>query len=208
MIELAKGIRFPTKEEVCCVPNMEKKYDNEKKIFESDSKKIVNGYTVSESDDERFKFSFEINIDVSRLRNLFWDIGTALFSELDEIYCIYGLKDSEEMELTDYKNKGLIRKTLEQYKYSFVNDGFLAVGIAFDKEIIEEVFIETYKYIRMYTSQMDKMLEVFNKYDLKEVQDMRFIDEFLVVSESMFDEENGIPHADDIVEELNKIFNS
>ena len=31
MIELAKGIRFPTKEEVCCVPNMEGLYEAAKK---------------------------------------------------------------------------------------------------------------------------------------------------------------------------------
>lgn len=34
MIELAKGIRFPTKEEVCCVPNMEGQYEAAKKEFD------------------------------------------------------------------------------------------------------------------------------------------------------------------------------
>ena len=104
MIELAKGIHFPTKEEVCTVPDYEAEYEAAKKAFDANKENICNGYIISESDDPRFKYAYEINIDASRLWDFFWDIGKALFSELDDIYCIYGLKD-EEMQLTDYKTK-------------------------------------------------------------------------------------------------------
>ena len=204
MIELAKGIHFSTKEEVCCVPNMEGQYEAAKKEFDAASKNIVNGYVVGESDDSRFKYYFEINIDSSKVWDLFWDIENVLFAELDEIYCVYGLKD-EEAELSDYKDKSFIKKTLEKYKFSIVNDGFLSVGIAFDKVIVEEVFIESYKYLKVYTSQFDKIVEILGKYDLKENPNLRFIDEFIVASESMADEEKGIPHADTIVEELREL---
>ena len=56
-------------------------------------------------------------------------------------YCIYGLKD-EEMQLTDYKTKEYVKSVFEKFKYSIVHDGFLSVAISFDKEIVEEVFIE------------------------------------------------------------------
>ena len=205
MLELPKGIHFPTKEEVCSVPDMEAEYESAKKTFNENKENISNGYLISESDDPRFRFAYEINIDASRLWDFFWDISQALFGELDDIYCIYGLKD-EEMSLTDYKPKDYIKSVLEKYKYSIVHDGFLSVGVAFDKEIVEEVFIESYKYLRIFTTQKDKVDSVLSKYDLKENPDMRFIDEFIVVSETVSDESKGILHPDDIVDELSKAF--
>ena len=186
---------------------MEAKYKAAKKEFDSESKYITNGYNLSvNEEDVKFKFVYEINIDSSRLWNLFWDIGNALFEEFDNIYCIYGLKD-EEMELTDYKDKSYIKKILEKYKYSIVNDGFLSVGIAFDKDIIEEVFIESFKYLRVFTSQKEKIQSVLAMYNLHEKQDLRFIDEFFVCSETVADAENGVLHPDDIVKKLDKAFN-
>ncbi len=206
MIELAKGIHFPTKEEVCIAPNMEAKYTSAKKDFERNKNNITNGYMFSENEDYKgFKFAYEINIDASLLWDLFWDIGDTLFEELDDIYCIYGLKD-EEMELTDYKPKDCIKSVLEKYKYSIVNDGFLSVGIAFDKEIIEEVFIESFKYLRVYTSQKDKLDAVLEKYNLKENPNLRFIDEFIVCSETVADDSKNVLHPDDIVKALDNAF--
>ena len=205
MLELPKGIYFPTKEDVCSVPGMEAEYESAKKAFEENKENITNGYVISESDDPRFKFAYEVNIDASRLWDFFWDISEAMFGELDDIYCIYGLKD-EEMQLTDYKPKEYIKSVLEKYKYSIVHDGFLSVGVAFDKEIIEEVFIESYKYIRILTTQKNEVESVLAKYDLHENTDIRFIDEFIVASETVEDKSNGILHPDDIVEELSKAF--
>ena len=206
MIELVKGIHFPTKEEFCSVPNMEARFATEKERFDIDNKYISNGYTVTENEkDTRYKFIYEINIDASRLWSLFWDIGNVLFEELDEIYCIYGLKD-EEMELTDYRDKYYIKKILEKYEYSIVNDGFLSVGIAYDKEIVEEVFIESFKYLRVFTSQRGKIETVLAKYNLPEKQNLKFIDEFIVCSETVADAEKGILQPEDIVKDLNNIF--
>ena len=123
----------------------------------------------------------------------------------EEFRSLYGLKD-EEMELTDYKPKDCIKSVLEKYKYSIVNDGFLSVGIAFDKEIIEEVFIESFKYLRVYTSQKDKLDAVLEKYNLKENPNLRFIDEFIVCSETVADDSKNVLHPDDIVKALDNAF--
>jgi len=209
MLELAKGIHFPSKSEFCCTPEIKKsEYIKAKEIFDSECENITNGYKIiiQNQKDTGYKYYFEINVDASLLWNLFWDIGDTLFDELNNIYCIYGFKDSEDFELGDYKDKKYIKSVLQKYEYSIVNDGFLSLGIAFDKGIVEEVLIDSFKFLRVFTSQKEKLLSVLEKYNLSEKTDIRFIDEFAVVSETVANQENNVLHPEDIINELNEVF--
>jgi hypothetical protein len=116
------------------------------KIKRRNGANIFEGYTIFGNEDNEYPYRFfaRINIDNSRLWNLF----KALFVQLpEEIACIYHHIDNEPT-LGSYDDKFSILHILDEYETEITKDGFIEIGvIAHYQDFLEEVFITKWKYI-------------------------------------------------------------
>jgi|GEM_PF-2696883 len=123
-LQLAPTIRTPRPDEV---PQHKDILDN---IQRKQIANIVEGFTLREnaSHEQPFTFYCEINIDNSKLWHLF---QAFLLQFPDEVYFIYGHKDTDTLICTSYKDKFEILNMLSPYETELTQDGFLKFGVAF-----------------------------------------------------------------------------
>ena len=195
MLKLAIGIRIPDKSEIPAT------YDFEKIAFDRNNSKIEQGYSVKSSG-SGFDYSdyFEVNIHIDQLWDFFWSLTDEIIA--DDCYCVFGIKDSDYY-LSSYFNKNFIKENLEKYRYSLTEDGFLAFGLACQNENgFNEILVESFKYIKIWSNKPDLIKKVLSFHHIEYLPDIAFIDQFPVVSLSLADEEKGIKHSLDIIDEL------
>ncbi|TGL50625.1 hypothetical protein EHQ61_09460 [Leptospira wolffii] len=73
-----------------------------------------------------------------------------------------------------------------EYRFELLNDGFLAFGIAHNDEYgLNEVLVEAFKYIKIWTTEESRVRKLLHSFLLESHDDLRFMDEFPVVLESL-----------------------
>ncbi len=154
---------------------------------------IVNGYTLkskSEAPTNKnlpFKFYAEINIDNSRLWNLFLEL-TKLFPS--EVALLFGHVDAE-VNYGNYTKKDNLLNFLKSYEKELVADTFLNFGIIYhtNEELIE-AFIDESKYIKFWGVDTTEFVKIMTTFDLENIEDLEFVDEYPKVREvlRLFDE--------------------
>lgn len=164
------------------------------KLEEIENANIIEGYKLHHKDDNPenlnlpFNFFSEINIDSSRL----WDLFIALSADLpEEVSLIFGHIDSEPT-YGKYVNKKDLIRFLSQYRKELTQDTFMFFGLIFnDDNKLIEVFIDESKYIKYWGTDEITFRNHLFKFNVKEISDLNFIDEFPKVRESLnqFDEE-------------------
>src|SRR5882757_5510157 len=141
-LQLAPTIRTPHPDEV---PQRQDILD---KIKLRQTANIIEGFTLrnNSSHEQPFKFYSEINIDNSKLWNLF---KTFLVQFPDEISFIYKHIDAEIPNFSPYKDKFEILNVISSYELELTQDGFLEFGIMFHvDDFFEEAFIKKAKYLQ------------------------------------------------------------
>jgi hypothetical protein len=202
MIELPKTIRPARFDEI---PKNSTAFERLQKI---DNAKIVEGYTfkLKEADNEEhkkipFKFYSEININNSRL----WDLIIVLTDLLPDLSSlIIGDSDSEP-NYCDYIEKIDLIDKLNKFKTELTEDPFLEWGIIYnDKEVLTEIFVPDSKYIKFWGVDTDGFKTIMTKFDLNQVDDLEFIDEYLKVREPLRLFTNSIMDTNELINELKK----
>ena len=200
MLELPPTIRLPRPDEL---PNNPEVFE---RLKEREKANIVEGYKLSHNTTHAlpFKFYVEININNSRL----WDLFKALANQLpDNLSCIYNLYE-EEAIFSVYKAKTVILTQLDNYKIELTQDCNLEFGLIYQADDeLEEVFVSDSKFLKVWGNNEVSFTQLMNDFGLKEISELNFIDEFpkVVGPLTMFNEKAR--KTETIIEELNAFFN-
>ena len=199
MYKLPIGIRIPSHDEY---PSG---YDIDKLDSERASANIVEGYRIDEVHNNKFTYFAEINIDADKIWDLYIKLTRALIPE--RAYGLIAFKDAEH-ELSDFADRERVLGLFADYKYELTNDGYLEFGIAhYDDISLNEVLVKSFKYLQVWISNRDKFISVMNEFGLLQYNNLQFIDEFPVVSESLTNIiPQGTRHYSLVIEEIKKKF--
>jgi hypothetical protein len=175
------------------------------KLKEMEVANIVEGYTITlnKSSIYNYKFYSEINIDNSRL----WDLlKTFIISFPGDVSFIFNHLDDEPIH-GDYDDKYTILNKIEPYKIELTQDCFLEFGIINETETnLEEIFIESTKYLKYWGSDTQKFQKIMNEYNLTEFHDLNFFDEFPNVKETLANFKSDFIGTHSLVEYFKTIF--
>lgn len=177
-LQLPKTIRTARVDELPVTTN------NLEWIEESKTAKIVEGFVIKLNGTKELPFDFfcEINIDNSKLWKLFKDF---FVSFPDEISFIFYHIDSEPI-YSKYEDKFKILNEIEKFETELTQDGFLEWGIIYhDENILKEVLIKKPKYVQFWGVDKDEFLKIMEKNSITEIEEMKFIDEYPLVTEAL-----------------------
>lgn len=166
---------------------------------------ISEGYKLTAIHEEKFTHFVEINIDVDNLWSLFVALSDRLLG--DTAYGVVGFKD-EKPTLSNFTKKQSIIDIFNKYKFELANDGFIQFGIAdYDESSLNEIFITSFKYFQVWTTNYNELIETLNNFQLLEQENLNFIDEFPVVSDALSpDIKSGVRHYSEVIDEIEKKF--
>ena len=166
---------------------------------------IREGYTLrpNPSTDVPFRFFSEINIDNSRL----WDLFTALAARMpNELSLIYGHID-EESAYGRYLPKEELLEALAPYRLELTQDGMLEAGLIYqDEERLEEVFIRRAKYLQFWGVDEAAFRNVMQTFGLEPVEGLSFIDDFPLATEPLRQHRPEARDTDEVLKELAERF--
>ncbi|GAA0734421.1 hypothetical protein GCM10009430_49390 [Aquimarina litoralis] len=202
-LELPKTLRAPEIDEV----PMNSSVSERLKLRET--AKIVEGFKILPKDNNpenkelAFKFYAEINIDNSKL----WDLILELSKQMpDKISLIFNHSDCDP-EYGKYSDRNQTIDFLSKYKTEIISDTFIDIGMIFhsDSELIE-IFVPESKYIKFWGVNQESFLKSMNKFDLKEIDGIEFVDEYPKVREPLrFFDKNTID-SNELIELLRTNF--
>lgn len=171
MLKLPITIRIPTDDEIAYRPDIEEILQRRRRA------NIREGYTLEMNDTRRLPYRFQatINIDNSRL----WDLFQALAATLPaKVSCVYGLFE-EESETTALLQKQFVLNELEKYREELTQDCGLQFGLLFQtKEILLELGVSESKYIRYWGAELERFKLLMQSFRLPVVKGLEFIDEY------------------------------
>ena len=174
-LELPITLRSPEMNEVPMNSSVMERLELRKKA------KIVEGFKILPKDNnpenEEFAFNFyaEININNSRLWNLILELSKQM---PNEISLIFNHSDCET-EYGKYSDKKQTFEFLAKYKTEIISDTFIEIGMIFhsNSELIE-IFVTESKYIKFWGVDQESFLTTMEKFDLKEIEGIEFVDEY------------------------------
>lgn len=179
-LELPQTIRFADREEIPNDPAILKRW------AESGSANIVQGYTfrLNENNSENeligFNFYSEINIDNSNL----WNLIMALSETMPDVAAVLFGHTDFDINYGNYEEKIAILEFISQYKKEITQDAFISFGLIYnDKESLIEIFIDESKYIKYWGVDENFFRKIMNDFNLKEIENLEFIDEYPKVRE-------------------------
>ncbi|MFV0179314.1 hypothetical protein OBK28_07010 [Empedobacter falsenii] len=181
-LKLPITLRFPEESEVPMNSSVLER------LRESKNANIVPGYVFKLKDDNpenidlAFEFYAEINVDNPKL----WHLITALSKTLPE-YCalIFGHSDFE-INYGDYYNKLEILDFLKKYEIELTQDTFLNWGLIYhDENNLTEIFVDESKFLKYWGNDEKQFRKIMNDFDLNEIQNLEFIDEYPKVRENI-----------------------
>jgi hypothetical protein len=200
-LKLPPTIRTPRLDEVPQRP------ETIQKIRERQLAKIVEGYTINDNDSKEYPFKFyaEVNIDNENL----WLILKTLIMQLpDEISLIYGHIDNDPA-YSEYLDKYALLNHLEPFKTELTQDGFLEFGVIFQVEtFMVEIFIKKAKYIQYWGMDKECFRKTMNDYGIYEIQDLNFIDEYPLMTESLRLYKSDILETNALLDHFDTLFNN
>ena len=201
---LPKTIRFPEENEVPMNSSVLER------LRESKNANIVPGYVFKLKDDNPdnidlpFEFYAEINIDNPQL----WSLIITLSEETLPENCalIFGYIDSE-INYGFYENKFEILKYLEDYKTELIHDTLLIWGLFYhDNENLTEIYVDESKYLKYWGNNEEKFRNIMNQFNLSEIENLEFIDEYPKVRENINLHFENITETGELIETLRQTY--
>ncbi|HBF35925.1 MAG TPA: hypothetical protein DDW50_01220 [Firmicutes bacterium] len=198
--KLALGVRIPRNDEY------PKGYDPNEIKKKRDLANIVEGFVLNGVSKKKFSHYAEVNVDVDKIWEVFCGIAKQIIK--NEAYGIIGLKD-EEPKLSGFTKLEKVIEVFEKFKFELTNDGYLEFGIAhYDENTLNEVFISSFKYMKIWTTKKDSLVEILNGYGIQQIENLQFIDEYPIVSEALSTGlMKGIRHYSEVIENIEREFN-
>ncbi len=173
------------------------------KIKDAQVADISEGYklTMLQNDDKPYKFFAQININNSKLWDLFIRLVDAIPSPAA---FIYGFKDGVD-RFSPYTEKEGIIQIIEKYKYELTVDGYLQFGfIHFHDDVLIEVYVDCSKYIKYWGVEIEKFNSIMRIFELKENNVLKFIDEFPKITEALRHFNQDVLDSETILENISR----
>ncbi|SOD14695.1 hypothetical protein [Pedobacter xixiisoli] len=198
-LELPPTIRIANLDEV---PKTNNYID---RIIDSKTAKIIEGFTFQENTEHKLPFSFfsEINVDNSQL----WKVFKALtLSYEEEISFIFNHVDAEP-NYSEYCDKYEVLNKIEDYQVELSQDGFIEFGVIYhDDDKLKEAYVKKAKYIQFWGNDKDEFLEIMHQFSLYQIDDLKFIDDFPLVTESLYSSNPNTIRTEKLLETFRNIF--
>ncbi len=181
-LELPITLRTPEPNEVPLNSSVSERLEKRK------TANIVEGYTINfkenDSDNEnlQFKFYSEINIDNSKL----WELFICLSDLLPEEVALLSGHIDAELNFGNYCPKWQILEYLKKYEKELVGDTFMNFGLIFHSDVVLiEIFIDESKYIKFWGLDEKSFKHILQKFNLQQVDNLEFVDEYPKVREPL-----------------------
>lgn len=144
--------------------------------------RIEEGFVLERFEDRSWTYFARVNVDAPRL----WDVFESLVGALPErVGPIVG-SHGEEPALLPYQPRADALSVLRLYRTELSLDGFLEFGLIHQTDAItEEVFVPSAKYVKVWGRDEDGFRERMKAFGIDEVPDLRFVDEFPLMSCSL-----------------------
>lgn len=194
-LETPPTLRTPNLDEIPQVQNVIEA------IQKSHTAKIVEGFVIHCNDNPEFPYKFysEININNSRLWNLFRALALHL---PNEISLIFNHAD-EEANFGSYQDKYIVIDKLSNFTVELSQDCFLEFGVMHQTDdFLEEVFVDCTKYIKYWGMDEDWFRMVMNDFNLTEIPDLNFMDEFPKVREALRMHAENVLETEELIGKL------
>jgi hypothetical protein len=177
-LEMAHGIRFPRDDEYRWSQD-----DERDRVAQA---KLTTGYVLREAVDAAFSTFFEANVHASGIWTCFCDLVAALLPEVAAP--LVQFKNAEPSYGT-YAARADGLGVFQPHASFLQHEGYLGFGMMFQyRGMTEEVFVHPAKYLQVWTNKPDSARAVFARHGLVEVPDLRFINEYPMVTEALADE--------------------
>lgn len=197
---LPQGIRIPNVDEYPSSINVDEINHNRL------AAQIVQGYNITSVENKNYTHFIKANVDADKIWTVFVALANAILPDI--AYGILGFKDGDDDVLSNYTYKTNIINILKNYAYELTNDGYLTFGIAFnDKTVLNEIFVSSFKYFKIWTNSISDVISVLNSFEIYEIKNLKFIDEFPVCSMALNEDmRNGVRHYTQVTEEIKTKF--
>jgi hypothetical protein len=162
--------------------------------------RIEEGFVLVHPDGpDRWTYFAKVNVDAHKL----WDTFEVLAATLpDHVGAIAGFSN-EEPELLPYANRTDIMSVLRLFKKELSLDAFLEFGItAQTRTEIEEVWLCGEKYFKVWGRDEASFRAVMDKLGLREVPELRFVDEFPHSHTTLSHLDTSALHAAEVLDEI------
>jgi hypothetical protein len=174
-LKLPKGIRFPNDDE------FPKGYDREQLRAEFENASIFPGYLIKKPEDRQpFGFLAECNVDTTELWPFILKVSALL---PDDVKVIIGERDEPPFIGRPTKKSHLV-KAFEPFIFELTNDPFLEFGMrSTTTDPVCELFVTYSKYVQFWGNNLEQFSRLMAELGLSEHSDLRFVDQFPLVSE-------------------------
>ncbi|WP_291298219.1 hypothetical protein [Elioraea sp.] len=159
--------------------------------------RIEPGVVLKPSDDPRYTWYAEINVDAPKLWLLFRALCEALLGP--EARFVAGAKDGEVVTVGAAGRDGLL-DLLDLYAYQLAHDGYLQFGlVSLRGDMVDEVFVAPSKHLTVWLNDRQRFLAVIEDHGLAIVDQLSFIDEFPRVTTSLESDDVHFDDADHLI---------
>jgi len=199
MLELPPTIRTVREDEIAITDAILQQIELSK------SANLIEGFTFNDNvgRDSIYSFFCEINVDNSNLWEVFKSL---LLSYSEEVSLLFGHIDFDT-NYGIYVDKLKILNELEPFKLELTQDGFLEFGVIYqDESKLKEIYVKKTKYIQFWGTDKTEFLKIMTKHSIFQVDDLNFIDEYPLVTESLRTHYSQVLETDILIEKLKNIF--
>jgi hypothetical protein len=190
-LEFPEGVRLAQLDEI---PGPEQaRSDAWSKIQNAD---IRPGYVITQSDDPRFRFYVEANVDASEIWDVFRDLSQSLLGKTATL--LIGEVDEEPFPVATASVEHALR-VVQPHRYQLANDGFLQFGLLNQEgNEIREVFVAPTKHFKLWLTDTRTLRSVMREHGIPEVDALQFIDEFPRTTLRLRSDSGFLQNVDDL----------
>jgi len=161
---------------------------------------ISQGYKLQSTEDERYLFYAELNVDAPKIWAVFQDLCRALMKS--DVTLLFGGIDLEPTEV-GHANIFSVIGALSHYQYQLTHDGFLQFGILSEREgLISEVFVEPAKNFKVWLNDVSEFRRMMEVHGITETNELEFLDEYPRVTVRLPPEKEAFYDLDEMASRL------
>ena len=113
--------------------------------------------------------------------------------------------ENKPLKLT--KTEFEILKYLEDYKTELIHDTLLIWGLIYhDNENLTEIYVDESKYLKYWGNNEEKFRNIMNQFNLSEIENLEFIDEYPKVRENINLHFENITETGELIETLRQTY--
>jgi hypothetical protein len=140
---------------------------------------FTEGFVLTEVEDpeQLFRFYAEININNSRLWELFTHLATMLPDVCACLFCWH--EDADDVTSGEHQNKELTLAILDSVQKELVGDCYLEFGLIYsDEATLIEVYVAESKFVKIWGVDQQHFEQIMGQHGIPKFEEMHFVDEF------------------------------